>query len=42
LRGARDSDLKMTTLARASNICKWQIRPFVRESAPHQQTRNWQ
>jgi hypothetical protein len=37
----RDTDPKMTVLARASNSCKRQTRPLVRESAPHQQTRNW-
>jgi hypothetical protein len=38
----RDSDPRMTALARASTNCKRQIRPLVRESAPppHQQTRN--
>jgi hypothetical protein len=36
----RDSDPRMTALARASSNCKRQIRPLVRESAPHQQTRN--
>jgi hypothetical protein len=36
----RDSGLRMTVLARASNNCKRQTRPLVRESAPHQQTRN--
>jgi hypothetical protein len=35
-----DSDLKMTALARASSNCKRQTRSLVRESAPHQQTRN--
>jgi hypothetical protein len=33
---ARDSD----QCARASSSCKRQTRPLVRESAPHQQTRN--
>jgi hypothetical protein len=33
---------KMTALARASSNCKRQTRPFVRESAPNQQTRNYQ
>jgi hypothetical protein len=36
--GTRDS--KMTALARASSNCKGQTRPLVRDSAPHQQTRN--
>jgi hypothetical protein len=36
----RDSDPRMTALARASSNCKLQTRPFVREGAPHQQTRN--
>jgi hypothetical protein len=35
----RDSDPKMTALARPSSNCKRQPRPLVRESAPHQQTR---
>jgi hypothetical protein len=30
----------MAALAKASSNCKRQIRPLVRESAPHQQTRN--
>jgi hypothetical protein len=30
----------MTALARASIYCRRQTRPFVRESAPHQETRN--
>jgi hypothetical protein len=32
----------MTALTRASSSCKRQTRPLVRESAPHQQTRNCQ
>jgi hypothetical protein len=36
----RDSDPRMTALVRASSICKRQTHPLVRESAPHQQTRN--
>jgi hypothetical protein len=36
----RDSDPRMTALARTSSNCKWQTRPLVRESVPHQQTRN--
>jgi hypothetical protein len=36
----RDSDPRMTALARTGNNCKGETRPFVRESAPHQQTRN--
>jgi hypothetical protein len=36
----RDSDHRMTALARTSSYCKRQTRPLVRESAPHQQTRN--
>jgi hypothetical protein len=36
----RDSDPRMTALARASSNCKRQTPPLVRESAPHQQTRN--
>jgi hypothetical protein len=39
-RVSRDSDLRMTALAKASSNCKWQTRPLVRESAPHQQNRN--
>jgi hypothetical protein len=38
----RDSDPKMTALARASRNCKQQTRPLVREGAPNQQTRNCQ
>jgi hypothetical protein len=38
----RDSDPKMTALARASSNCKRQTRPLVREVAPNQQTRNCQ
>jgi hypothetical protein len=36
----RDSDPRMTTLARASSCCKRQTHSLVWESAPHQQTRN--
>jgi hypothetical protein len=36
----RDSDPRMTALARARRNYKPQTRPFVRESAPHQQTTN--
>jgi hypothetical protein len=36
----RDSDPRMTALARASRKCKGQTSPLVRESAPNQQTRN--
>jgi hypothetical protein len=36
----RDSDPKMTAMARASKNCKRQTRPLVSESAPHQQTCN--
>jgi hypothetical protein len=36
----RGSDQRMTALARASSNCKRQTRPLIRESAPHQQTRN--
>jgi hypothetical protein len=36
----RDSDPRMTALARASNNCKRQTRPLIRENAPHEQTRN--
>jgi hypothetical protein len=36
----RDSDPIMTALAKASSNCKRQIRPLVRENAPHQQIRN--
>jgi hypothetical protein len=35
---SRDSDQRMTALARASSSCKRQTRPLVRASAPHQQT----
>jgi hypothetical protein len=35
-----DSDSRMTELAWASSNCKRQTRPLVRETAPHQQTRN--
>jgi hypothetical protein len=38
----RDSDPKMTPLARASCNCKRQTRLLVREGAPNQQTRNCQ
>jgi hypothetical protein len=38
-RVTRDSDPKMTALAKTSN-CKRQTRPLVRDSAPHRQTRN--
>jgi hypothetical protein len=38
----RDSYLKVTALSRASSNCKRQTRPFVREGAPNQQTRNCQ
>jgi hypothetical protein len=38
--GHGDSDARMTALVRASSNCKRQTRPLVRESAPHQQTRN--
>jgi hypothetical protein len=36
----RGSDPRLTALAKAYNNCKRQTRPLVRESAPHQQTRN--
>jgi hypothetical protein len=36
----RDSDPRMTALARTSNNCKRQTRFLVTESAPHQLTRN--
>jgi hypothetical protein len=36
----RDSNPKITALARASSSCKRQTRPLVRESAPHQQIGN--
>jgi hypothetical protein len=36
----RGSDQRMNALARASSKCKRQTCPLVRESAPHQQTRN--
>jgi hypothetical protein len=39
-RSPRDSDPRMTALARPSSNCKRQTRPVVRKSAPHQQTRN--
>jgi hypothetical protein len=35
-----DSNPRITALARASSNSKQQTRPLVRESAPHQQTRN--
>jgi hypothetical protein len=38
----RDSDPKMTALARASSNCKRQTRPLVREGVSNQQTRNYQ
>jgi hypothetical protein len=38
----RDSDPRMTALARVSSKCKRQTRPLVRERAPHQQIRNCQ
>jgi hypothetical protein len=38
----RDSDPKITALARASSNCKGQTRPLVREGALNQQTRNCQ
>jgi hypothetical protein len=41
VRVPRNSDPRINMLARASSNCKWQIRPLVRESAPHQQTRNY-
>jgi hypothetical protein len=37
----RDSNLRMTALAKASSNCKRQNHSLVRESAPYQQTRNW-
>jgi hypothetical protein len=36
----QNSDSKITALATASSNCKRQTRPLVRESAPHQKTRN--
>jgi hypothetical protein len=36
----RDSEPRVTALARASSNCKWQTHPLVPEGAPHQQTRN--
>jgi hypothetical protein len=36
----RDSDLRMTALARTNSNCKRQTRPLVREGLPHQQTSN--
>jgi hypothetical protein len=38
----RDSDLRKTTLVRASSIYKRQTRPLVREVAPEKQGRNCQ
>jgi hypothetical protein len=38
----RDSDPKITALARASCNCEQQIRPLVREGAPNKKTRNCQ
>jgi hypothetical protein len=38
----RDTDLKMTALARTSSNCIRQTRPLVREGAVHQQTHNSQ
>jgi hypothetical protein len=35
----RDSETRMTALARTSSNCKRQTRSLVRESAPHQRTR---
>jgi hypothetical protein len=40
LRVPRDSDPRMTALARTGNSCKRQTRPLVRKSDPHQQTHN--
>jgi hypothetical protein len=37
----KDSDPRMTALARTSSNCKRQTRPLVRDSATHQQTRNF-
>jgi hypothetical protein len=39
MRVPRDSDPKMTALARTSSNCKRQTRPLVRDNAPNQQTR---
>jgi hypothetical protein len=36
----RDSDPRNTALTMLGNTSKLQTRPFVREGAPHQQTRN--
>jgi hypothetical protein len=36
----RESDQKMTTLAKTRSTCKRQTHPLVRDSAPHQQTCN--
>jgi hypothetical protein len=36
----RQSDPKMSALARARSNSKRQTRPLLREGAPHQQTRN--
>jgi hypothetical protein len=41
-RAQRNSDPRMTALARASSNSKRQTRPLVRQNAPHQQTRNCQ
>jgi hypothetical protein len=37
----KDSDPRMTALARTSSHCKRQTRPIVRKGTPHQQTRNY-
>jgi hypothetical protein len=39
-RESRDSNPRMTALARARSNCKRQTRPLVRVTAAHQQTRN--
>jgi hypothetical protein len=36
----RNSDLRITALSKASNNCKTETRPLVKEGIPHQQTRN--
>jgi hypothetical protein len=36
----RDSDLRLTLLARANTNCKRQVYPLVREGSPHPQTTN--
>jgi hypothetical protein len=36
----RDSDLRITALARASSNCKWQTCPLFRKGASHQQSCN--